>query len=314
MENISSSNEVINPIDNLPKKSSFKKISTFFVVCLIVFISLFYFLFISAPINFSVDKIVNIEEGASLRQISRDFKIDKIIRSRIAFEFFVIVYGGEKHIVLGDYLFDKKLAVFDIARMVSSGEHNLAPVKVTIPEGFTVSDIADIFSLNLSYFKKDKFLVDAKNKEGYLFPDTYFFFTDSNEEDVLKYMSNNFNKKTADIFSEVLSMGKSKSDILVMASIIEKEAKGDADREIISGILWNRISKGMPLQVDAAPDTYKTRGLPEGPICNPGLEAIESAVYPKNSSYLYYLHDKNGIIHYAKTFEEHKQNKFKYLR
>jgi len=314
MEDLSNPNEIICSIDNLPKNNSFKKIIIFSIIGLIICISFFYFLFLSAPGDFPVDKIVNIEEGTSLRHISGDFKTNKIIRSRIAFEFFVIIYGGEKHLVLGDYLFNKRLSVFDIARMVSKGEHNLAPVKVTIPEGFTVYDISNIFSSNLSYFKKDKFLSEAKNKEGYLFPDTYFFFTDANEEDVLKYMNDNFNKKTSDIFSKVVSMNKSKSDILIMASIIEKEARGDVDREIISGILWNRISKGMPLQVDAAPDTYKIKGLPKSSICNPGLEAIKAAVYPKASSYLYYLHDKNRIIHYAKTFEEHKLNKLKYLK
>ncbi|MFA6523935.1 MAG: endolytic transglycosylase MltG [Candidatus Paceibacterota bacterium] len=312
MENFSSSNEVISLIDNLPKNSSFKKIIIFSAVSLIVFISLFYFLFLSAPLSFPKGKIINIEEGTSLRHISGDFKTNKIIRSRIAFEFFVIIYGGEKHLVLGDYLFEGKLPVFEVARIVSRGEHNLAPVKVTIPEGFNVVDIAESFSVRLSSFNKDKFLLEAKPKEGYLFPDTYFFFTDSNEEDVLKYMSDNFNKKTADIFS--VSLSRSKKDIIIMASIIEKEAKGDSDREIISGILWNRISKGMPLQVDVAPDTYKTKGLPDSPICNPGLEAIKAAIYPKSSNYFYYLHDKNGIIHYAKTFEEHKQNKFKYLK
>ena len=99
-----------------------------------------------------------------------------------------------------------------------------------------------------------------------------------------------------------------------MASIIEREAKGDSDRGYISGILWNRINKNMPLQVDAALKTYKTKGLPEQPICNPGLEAIKAAIHPVLSNYLYYLHDKNGVIHYAKTFEEHKKNKLKYLK
>ena len=99
-----------------------------------------------------------------------------------------------------------------------------------------------------------------------------------------------------------------------MASIIEREAKGDIDRGIISGILWKRISLGMPLQVDAVPDTYKTKGLPESPIGNPGLESIKVAIYPQKSSYLYYLHDKNGVAHYAKTFSEHDNNINKYLK
>jgi UPF0755 protein len=99
-----------------------------------------------------------------------------------------------------------------------------------------------------------------------------------------------------------------------MASLVEEEAKGDEDREYISGILWKRLSINMPLQVDAAPSTYEKRGLPENPITNPGLEAIQAAIHPKNSPYLYYLHDKEGNIHYARNFEEHKANKLKYLK
>ena len=98
-----------------------------------------------------------------------------------------------------------------------------------------------------------------------------------------------------------------------MASVIEREAKGDIDRELISGILWKRIAMNMPLQVDASPETYKTKGLPRSPISNPGLAAIKAAVYPKNSSYLYYLHDKSGIIHYAENLSEHNKNARKYL-
>lgn len=155
--------------------------------------------------------------------------------------------------------------------------------------------------------------MEAQNKEGYLFPDTYFFFDTSSEKDVLYSMSNNFKEKIVSIQSEISASAKSEQNIIIMASIIEREAEGNADRTIISGILWNRISKNMPLQVDSAPETYKIKGLPSAPICNPGLKAIEAAMHPVSSSYLYYLHDKNGIIHYAETFAEHKQNKIKYL-
>jgi UPF0755 protein len=98
-----------------------------------------------------------------------------------------------------------------------------------------------------------------------------------------------------------------------MASLIEGEAKGDIDRGIISGILWKRIKIGMPLQVDASPETYKVKGLPKSPIGNPGIKTIEAAINPQNSPYFYYLHDKNGNIHYAKTFTEHEANIKKYL-
>jgi len=188
------------------------------------------------------------------------------------------------------------------------------PIVVTIPEGFNLNQIADTFVLKLANFNKAQFLIKAKDLDGYLFPDTYFFLTSANEGEVIKSMSDNFNKKINPFLPEIISSGKTERDIIIMASLIEREAKGDTDRGIIAGILWQRIKIGMPLQVDAAPETYKTKGLPENPIGNPGLLAIKSALYPQSSPYLYYLHDKNGIVHYAKTLAEHDANIKKYLK
>ena len=300
--------------DNLVKKYSFNKRIYFFIASFILFLILIGYLFFSAPLNFPTGKIYNLEQGNSLRILSKNLKEKKIIRSRFLFETFVIIYGGEKHINPGDYLFENKLSVFEIARRVSKGEYHLAPIKITIPEGFDIEQIAEVASLKLVNFNKNNFLVNAKNLEGYLFPDTYFFFSTANDEDVLKYLNDNFKKKIFSIQFEFNKNVRTEKEIIIMASIIEREAKGDADRAIISGILWNRISKNMPLQVDVASETYKIKGLPEAPICNPGLEAIRAALDPVKSSYLYYLHDKDGLIHYARTFEEHKINKSKYLK
>jgi len=301
-------------MEDLSKPKLSLKFYIFYAICLIIVLILGYFLFFSAPRNFPVGKIINIGYGSSLRSISKDFKENQIIRSRIAFEAFAIIFGGEKHMVTGDYLFENKEPVFKVAMRISNGEFHLAPVKVTIPEGFDVNQIADAFSSKLTSFNKEKFLLEAKPKEGYLFPDTYFFLTTATEEDAIKYMSDNFDKKIESIQSEISSSNKTEKEIIIMASIIEREAKGDADRAIISGILWNRISKKMPLQVDAEMWTYKNKGLPENPICNPGIEAIKASIYPVKSSFLYYLHDKDGVIHYAKSFTEHKQNIIKYLK
>lgn len=281
---------------------------------LIIFLGFLYFFFLSAPRNFQIPTTVRIDTGMSLRGASLRLKNEHIIRSRVAFESFVIIFGGEKHIVSADYLFDKRLPVWEVAFRIVGGLHHTAPVSVTIPEGFDVSQIADVFDLKLKNFDKIQFLLTAKDMEGYLFPDTYFFLTDANEKNVLKSMNDNFEKKIAPLNKDIVSSGKNKKDIIIMASVIEKESKGDIDRGIISGILWKRIKIGMPLQVDAAPETYQTRGLPKYPICNPGILAITAALHPQSSAYLYYLHDKNGGIHYAKTFAEHVQNKFKYLK
>ncbi|MEK7104683.1 MAG: endolytic transglycosylase MltG [Patescibacteria group bacterium] len=293
---------------------NFSSPKTVYIIGVIVLFLLVFSLFFNAPNNFPIGTIVNIKEGSSLRYISKNLEENHIIRSRVLFETFVIIFRGEKHLAVGDYLFESKLPVFEVARRISKGERHLAPVKVTIPEGFNVSDIAKAFASKLSNFDANKFLLKATEKEGYLFPDTYFFLTTDNEQDVLLLMSDNFEKKILPIRPQIISSGKSEKDIIIMASLIEKESKGDIDRGFISGILWKRLVMGMPLQVDADISTYKTKGLPKDPISNPGLKAIEAAIYPKVSSYLYYLHDKDGNIHYAKTFAEHLLNKKMYLK
>ena len=285
-----------------------------FVFGLIIFLMFFYFLFFGAPKNFPAGIIINIKEDSSLRYISKYLEENNIIRSRVVFETLIIIFGSEKYIESGDYLFESKLSVLEVARRLSNRERHLAPVKVTIPEGFNVFDISKAFASKLTNFNTNKFLLEATKKEGYLFPDTYFFFTTDNEQDVLRSVSDNFEKKILLIWPQITSSGKTEKEIIIMASLIEKESKGDIDRGFISGILWKRLVKGMPLQVDAEPNTYKTKGLPKNPISNPGLKAIEAAIYPKASNYLYYLHDKEGNIYYAKTFAEHILNKQKYLK
>jgi UPF0755 protein len=310
MENIPLSKNKEEPIYNYHKKNLLLRGVIVSVVLILLFPP---FLFLSAPNNFPNEVIFNIEKGEVLKRISEDLKSKNIIRSKVLFEAFVIMYDGENKIAEGDYFFERKLPVFEIARRISKKDRHLMPIKITIPEGFDINQISEAYSVKLKNFNKEEFLIEAKNKEGYLFPDTYFFFTTNNHKDVLKYMSDNFNKKIKSFENEILSSGKDLNEIIVMASIIEREAKGDNDRSMISGILWSRISKQMPLQVDAAMDTYKTKGLPKTPICNPGIESIKAAINPTSSSYLYYIHDKKGMIHYANNFTQHRQNILKYL-
>ncbi|MCX6752784.1 MAG: endolytic transglycosylase MltG [Candidatus Nomurabacteria bacterium] len=283
----------------------------FGIVSLIV-ISI-YFLF-SAPNNFPVGQVVTIPAGASLRSISFELKNMNIIRSRTVFESLAILDGGEKSINVGDYVFNQKTNVFEVARRIVNADRGIDEVKITIPEGFTTADIINIISPKLNNFKKDVFISLIKDKEGYLFPDTYFFFPSATAEDIYKMMNDNFSKKIKPILSDINASGKTLNQIITMASIIEGEAKGDNDRSVIAGILWNRINKGIPLQVDADMWTYKNKGLPANPISNPGIETIKSAIHPTPSVYLFYLHDKQGNIHYAKTFTEHKANIAKYLK
>ncbi len=169
-----------------------------------------------------------------------------------------------------------------------------------------------------------------------MFPDTYTFFPWSTPETVVASLKTNFDKKIEPLQGDIEKSGRSLSDIIIMASIIEKEANGESDRALISGILWNRIDADIALQVDAPflyllgkesseltkadlatkslYNTYLHKGLPPTPINNPGLAAITAALHPEESKYFYYLHDSDGKIYYAKTFAEHKRNITNYLK
>ncbi len=173
--------------------------------------------------------------------------------------------------------------------------------------------------------------------EGYLFPDTYRVFRNAPAEEIATKMLANFDKKiTPDLLAEIKRQGKTLYEIVTMASLIEKEVISEEDRSLISGILWKRNGLGIGLHVDATVsyltgrkttkilleelgidspyNTYKYRGLPIGPITNPGLSAIRAAVFPKSSPYLYYLSAPDGRTIFSKTLEEHNLAKAKYLK
>ncbi|MBN2854184.1 endolytic transglycosylase MltG [Patescibacteria group bacterium] len=179
--------------------------------------------------------------------------------------------------------------------------------------------------------------------EGYLFPDTYRVFASSSPEEIVYRLLNNFDKKLSqEMRAEIKRQGKTIHEIITMASIIEKEAPilnqtNAQDAKIISGIFWNRLKIGMALQTDAtlsyifedkkpahsgaelkveSPyNSYLYRGLPPGPIANPGLIAIEAAIYPAQTDYFYFLTPLDGAqVYYAKTYQEHLNNKYKYLK
>ncbi len=190
-------------------------------------------------------------------------------------------------------------------------------------------------------FAKPDFLNDAPKKvglEGYLFPDTYRIFNDTTGEGVISKMLDNFGKKlTPGLREEMKRQKKTIYEIITMASVIEKEVRSTDDMKIVSGIFWNRIKDGQALQscatlayilgvnkpqysvedtkVDSPYNTYKYRGLPPGPIANPGFNAINAAVYPENTDYNYFLSDPaTGQTIFSKTLQEHNANKYKYLK
>jgi len=221
-----------------------------------------------------------------------------------------------------------------IAWRILHGNYRVETVRLTIPEGFTVKKIANLFDDRFPFFDKKEF--EAKAHEGYLFPDTYFVPVTATASSTLKMFSDNFDKKIATISSDLEKSDKTLDEILTMASILEGESSDHENMRIVSGILWKRIDIGMALQVDTgfvyvngkttkdltvddlkidSPfNTYINRGLPPTPISNPGLDSIRAALNPENTPYLYFLTSDDGTMHYSKTFEEHVEKKFKYIK
>jgi len=304
------------------------------VLCF-VFLSVFYFLFVSPPFNFPVGRIIEIEEGATLKQVAELLEKNKVIKSSLMFSGIIDLFLKERGAIAGDYFFEERCTVFKIIWRTTSGIYGITPTKITFVEGSTIYDIADVIGKKFPKFDKREFIKIAQDEEGFLFPDTYYFLPNVTPQSVISTMKSNFNKRIEEISDKIDNFGKDIHEIVTMASLLEKEARTLNSKRMIAGILWKRIEIEMPLQVDAvfpyiigkntyqlslddlkveSPyNTYTNKGLPVGPIANPSLWSLLAAVTPIESDYLFYLSDEYGNMHYAVDFEQHKQNKRLYL-
>lgn len=314
------------------------KFKMFFAALAVLILTGIFIFSISPPGDFPVGKIENINSGDSLQKISELLKNDNVIRSTFVFQSAVIALGGEKKVVAGDYLLDRRESSISLAYRMISGNFGIEQIKLTIPEGWNNREIADYLATRFPKFDKKTFLDLAKGYEGYLFPDTYFISSRNSikPEYVISMMRRNFDEKISEIPKTAIS-GRPLSDIVRMASIVEEEARTTENRKIVAGILWKRISLGMPLQVDSTLtyvlgktsaeltmsdlktdslyNTYVHTGLPPTPIDNPGLDAISATIFPTDTPYLYFLSSKDGsTMYYGKTLAEHVANKRKYLK
>jgi len=298
----------------------------FFFIILLLFLGIFLWQGIFLPKDSSVveKKLFLIEKGQSLFQIAENLERESLIKNRFFFDFYVLIRGAQNKLQAGEYSLSPSMDITEIAKKIISGE--VAKIVVTIPEGFTVKQIEERLGLKLP----------GENLEGFLFPDTYQFPPRVSGAEVVKKMRDNFDKKFTPYRNEVSGAGLTPFEIITMASLLEKEVKTKEDKELVSGILWKRLENKIPLQIDAtityitgqkttkiskeetqidSPyNTYKYLGLPKGPICNPGLESILVAIYPKDSDYWYYLSTPEGETTFSKTLEEHNYAKSKYLR
>jgi UPF0755 protein len=306
---------------------------------IVAFILFMIHFLVAAPGEYPKDVIINVEKGETISGVSRLLDAQGAIKSESVFKIFLSIFGGARGLVAGEYLLESEQNAITLAYRFSKGRYDLKHVRVTIPEGFNSMEIANTLKLESRFTRLDvkEFEKLAAPKEGYLFPDTYFFLPNITAREAVDAMLRNYESRVSTIAPELVVFGKSQDDVIKMASIIEEEARTEESRRIIAGILWKRLEDGMPLQVDAAfafvngkkdsalltfddlkidsPfNTYTNKGLPPTPIANPGLAAIKATITPIKTDYYYYLTDKEGNMRYAVTHDEHVQNKFKYLR
>ncbi|MCI0619793.1 endolytic transglycosylase MltG [Candidatus Wolfebacteria bacterium] len=292
-------------------------------------------LVVSPPHDFPKGQVVVIPYGATLSEVAREFDSLQLVRFSTVLKSVILLLGASETIQAGDYMFAEPVGVITLGQRIVRGDFGLDYIKVRLPEGATRYVMADILTAALPHFEREQFLEITEGYEGFLFPDTYFFSPSVTTEDVMNALRETFVERTRPLRDEVAVSGHSFSEIVTMASLVEREAHDPRDRRLISGVLWRRIAIDMPLQVDApfvalfgkasheltqddlattSPyNTYVHKGLPPEPIGSPGLDAIHAALDPTESDYLYYLSDTKGVTYYAVTFEEHKRNREMYL-
>lgn len=293
---------------------------------------------LKAPSTSSQTHSVLITKGSNADQIAGKLFEAHVIRNKFAFRLYVKLTHKASTLPVGEFEIPGNLSVQEVISFLQKGPQE---VWVTIPEGLRREQIPSRVSAALSYSEtqaksfSDTFLALTENDEGYLFPETYLIPKDITPVKMVSLMKNTFEKK----------FPNSTKDEVILASLLERETRTDSEKPTIAGILNNRIAIGMPLQVDATVqyaksdatcgssctewwptvyledyklkspfNTYLINGLPPHPISSAGIASLEAAAAPEKNEYLYYIHDKTGLVHFAKTYDEHLANIQKYLR
>ncbi|WLV23644.1 endolytic transglycosylase MltG [Aciduricibacillus chroicocephali] len=306
---------------------------------------------------------VEIPRGSSAASIGSILEGKGVIKDARVFRFYTKA-KKETGFKAGEYVFTPAMTLNEITTSLKRGYSVAGPAyRVTVPEGMTVDEIADIFAKRMQFTKEDfltkandpEFIAtlmdkypnllkkDILNKklrtplEGYLFAATYDFNrVSTTPEMVIERLVKTSDKEFGPYQDEIKKSGMSLHQIATMASVVEKETGTSGERKEIAGVFYNRIKEGMPLQTDPTVlyalgkhkekvyfkdlevkspyNTYKVKGLPVGPISNFGKSALEAAIEPAKTDYLYFLHDEEGKVHFAKDFDEHLKLKQQYIK
>lgn len=288
------------------------------------------------PDNFPLNKPVVIEPGSSTREIVALMKSEGLTQSEYALYLYLRLKHKNDSLKAGTYIFKESLSLDKLADKLIVGDHDSNLIKFTHIEGEPLEKLAVRAEKTLTNFSAVKFSELANNHEGRLFPETYLIPIDFTEEDLFELLSNTFNEKIAHLKEQITASDFSLDEIIILSSIIEREANSPESMRLVSGILQNRLKIGMALQVDASLEyaldkplsqlsaedlkidspynTYLNAGLPPTPIGNPGLTAIEAVLNPTKTDNMFYITGYDGNFYYSKTFEEHKRNVARYLR
>lgn len=279
-----------------------------------------------------------VPKGQPAKIILARLKEAKFIRSALALDYYLYFTSQRSSFQAGSFRLSPSMT---ISQIIDQLQHGTIDIWVTIPEGLRSEEIAEIFRQALGEsFDITTFIKKGKTVEGFLFPDTYLVQPTATADDFINLLTQTGAKKASTL--PKVPPDEALPSPMTVASLIEREAKTAVDRKIVSGVLRKRLENGWPLQVDAtlqyakgydaqkktwwspplvedkkinSPfNTYKYAGLPPHPICNPGLDSIEAALFPTKTDYFYYISEEDGTMHYAKTLEEHNANVNKYLR
>ncbi len=300
------------------------------VLLLLIFIG--YFLTL-APGNFTAQSVL-IEKGNSAREISEQLAEKDIVKSGDMLYAVLVAKFDPSNIKAGNFYFEQPLSVFEVAEKITTEIPQEEQITITFPEGFSAYQLTDFIPSEIS--ANNDFDLDIPNVEGYLFPDTYLVPVTFGETEVIDLLQNTFKQKVAPLRSAIEKSPYTLEEVIILASIIEREANDKESMGMVAGVLENRLEIGMALQVDASIayglqksgvdltrddietdgpyNTYTRPGLPPTPIANPGLQAINAVLNPIPNDYFYYITGNDGNFYYAETLDQHNINIQKYLR